>query len=157
MNQHTARIFAVGVTCFLLAGAASAQDSAVNGRHLISQNDPTINSSADISKPYTLKAGHAFNITALSPAANEKMGTDYAIQLGAFAIKNNALRMQRRLIHDGYRAEIYEDYLDGKNLLYLVWVGSYESREQAVGQMTTFKSAYQIDGILMIRSGVKQK
>ena len=77
---------------------------------------------------------------------------DYAIQVGAFAKKSNAFKLQRRLLETGYRVDVYEDHLPGKSLLYLVWIGSNNSIEATYALWQDIKIQYQINGVLRMRS-----
>jgi hypothetical protein len=83
-------------------------------------------------------------------------GTEFAIQVGAFSIKTNAENLQRQFRNDGYRTDIYENLLDGHNLLYLVWIGSFRTRDDAERTLAEIKSKYNIDGILRTRSSWKK-
>lgn len=82
-------------------------------------------------------------------------GEEYAIQIGAFATKRNAERLSRRFTVEGYRTDIYENLPDGRNLIYLVWVGSYRSRDEAMEQIREIKKRYKIEGILTTRAAWK--
>jgi len=83
-------------------------------------------------------------------------GVEYAIQVGAFAIKENAERFQKQFIAEGYITMVYENFLDGKNLLYLVWIGSYPTREAAELQMKEVNLRHKIKTILRTRSKWKK-
>ena len=77
---------------------------------------------------------------------------DYAIQIGAFTKKSNAFKLQKRLLKSGYSVDVYEDNLPGKSLMYLVWVGSNNSIEDAYKLWRDIKDQYQINGVLRMRS-----
>jgi hypothetical protein len=77
---------------------------------------------------------------------------EYAIQVGAFAKKKNAERLQQRIQTDGYRVDVYENLIDGKRLFYLVWVGVYRSEEEAQPDLTVIKSKFDIDGVIRPRT-----
>jgi len=83
-------------------------------------------------------------------------GTEYSIQVGAFAVKGNAEKLYRRVTAGGYKAEILENLLDGKNLLYLVWVGSYASPDLANKDLAGIKSKFKIAGVLRPRTAWKK-
>jgi len=68
----------------------------------------------------------------------------YAIQVGAFSFLDNAERLQRALKQKGFNAVIYENLLDGKNLLHLVWVGRFDVKEDA---WPTIKKIERLTGI----------
>jgi hypothetical protein len=77
---------------------------------------------------------------------------EYALQVGAFVSKINALKIQRKLSDAGYDAKIYENYLSEDNLYYLVWVGSFPSVEQVEFVRRKIKHQYKIYGVLRMRS-----
>jgi len=57
----------------------------------------------------------------------------YAIQVGAFSKRANALNLQTQLSADGYQVEVVKK-AGRRRILYLVWVGNYHSRQEAQGQ-----------------------
>ena len=81
-------------------------------------------------------------------ALTTKVESEFAIQVGAFAVPENAKRYQKVFQAEGYEASVYENFLDGKNLLYLVWVGSFRAREDAVETMRALRAKYKITPIL---------
>jgi hypothetical protein len=81
---------------------------------------------------------------------------DYAVQIGAFTIRENAEKLRQRFITEGYKVDIYENLLDGKTLLYLVWVGSFVTEEEAEQLRSEIKTKYNIDGLIRIRSSWKK-
>ncbi|HUL44237.1 MAG TPA: SPOR domain-containing protein [Bacteroidota bacterium] len=83
-------------------------------------------------------------------------GTEYSIQVGAFAKKTNAEKLCKKIKAGGYKAEVLENLLDGKNLLYLVWVGSYLSPEAADKDLAGIKTKYRIAGVLRPRTAWKK-
>jgi hypothetical protein len=90
------------------------------------------------------------------PTVERRQGTEFAIQVGAFAIRKNAEKLQRQFAAGGYRADVYENLLDGKNLLYLVWIGSYPTMEDAQAHLKEIKTKFNIDGVLRPRSNWKR-
>lgn len=91
-----------------------------------------------------------------NPGNAAKAGSEYAVQVGAFAQKGNALKLQRRLRSDGYRVDVYDNLLDGKNLLYLVWVGSFKTEQEAEKLLPRLKSKHQIHGVVRVRNTWKK-
>ena len=87
---------------------------------------------------------------------HQNIANEYAIQIGAFGVKQNAERMQKKLILGGFKAEIFENLLDGKNLLYLVWIGSYTSAEAAQKDIAEIKEKFNISGVLRPRTAWKK-
>jgi len=72
-----------------------------------------------------------------SNAGNRK----YTIQIGAFQDKNNASRQQELYSQQGYLTKIETKSVDN-TLLYLVWVGEFETEDQAARFGEVFKSLY---------------
>lgn len=81
---------------------------------------------------------------------------EYAIQIGAFAVRQNAEQIQKKLEAGGFKADIFENLLDGKNLLYLVWIGSYSSEEAAQKDLAAIKENFNISGVLRPRTAWKK-
>jgi len=77
---------------------------------------------------------------------------EYSIQVGAFAKKSNALKLKSKLSNDGYHVDVYENYLHGKPLLYLVWVGTFNSVDDALTGCGKIWSNYKISGVLRMRT-----
>ena len=84
------------------------------------------------------------------------MGKEYAIQIGAFAVRQNAEQIQKKVAAGGFKADIFENLLDGKNLLYLVWIGSYSSEEAAQKDLVTIREKFSISGVLRPRPAWKK-
>ena len=77
---------------------------------------------------------------------------EYAIQLGAFSVRENAVKYQQQLKTNGLQADIFENFLDGKNLLFLVWVGSYQTLQDAKQNLGVIRQRYGVKGIIRTRS-----
>jgi hypothetical protein len=91
-------------------------------------------------------------VTARDARAVGVAGSEYAVQVGAFAVPGNARRLQEEFSREGYDVTVHENFLDGKNLLYLVWVGKYATMEEALAVRRAIQSQHHIDGILRTRS-----
>jgi TolA-binding protein len=65
------------------------------------------------------------------PSQPEPTEGDYTIQVGAFGKRSNALNLQTKLKSWGYQVEMIKR-AGRHRTLYLVWVGRYQSREQAL-------------------------
>ncbi|MBD3168678.1 MAG: tetratricopeptide repeat protein [candidate division Zixibacteria bacterium] len=70
------------------------------------------------------------DITEEDTYADELVGANYYIQVGAFSSKNNANRMKNRLEKEGYRAEV-EKQVVNRQRYYKVLVGPYTARIKA--------------------------
>ncbi|MDI6767534.1 MAG: SPOR domain-containing protein [Bacteroidota bacterium] len=84
------------------------------------------------------------------------LGQEFAVQVGAFSIRENAEKLRAKFSADGYQADIYENLLDGKNLLYLVWIGSFKNPEHAHKTLLEIKAKYNIECVIRQRSGWKK-
>lgn len=62
----------------------------------------------------------------------------FTVQVGAFSNRVNALNLQAELVKLGYQAEVVKKE-DSHRVLYLVWVGSYQSREEALREAKTLE------------------
>lgn len=65
----------------------------------------------------------------------------YAIQIGAFQDKENASRQKELYSRQGYLAAIETKHVNN-NLLYLVWLGEFETEEQAARFGEVFKNLH---------------
>jgi len=72
----------------------------------------------------------------------------YAIQVGAFSVFANAEKLAAELKAKGFSAIIYDNLLDGKHLLHLVWVGRFDTREDALPVMQQIEQLTGIRGVL---------
>lgn len=113
-------------------------------------NSPTmIENQLQTTPPAHLQSGQQISAADSSSLNAVK---EYAIQVGAFTKKGNAERLKRRIQTAGYRVDIYENLLDGQRLLYLVWVGVYQSEESAQPDVAVIKSKFKIDGVIRPRT-----
>lgn len=109
----------------------------------------TIGNAALLSSPDAFIPQQA---TISGDSTTHKAVKEYGIQVGAFSKKKNAIRLQQKIQAAGYRVDIYENFIDGKQLLYLVWVGIYLSEEDAQPDLTAIKSNFNIDGVIRPRT-----
>lgn len=72
----------------------------------------------------------------------------YAVQVGAFSLQENADKLVSRLKSKGIDAVIYDNLIDGKRLLYLVWVGRFDSAEDAIREIRRIEDLTGIRGVL---------
>jgi cell division septation protein DedD len=73
------------------------------------------------------------------PAREEDLR--YAVQAGAFTDKKKAQELQKRFKGSGYKTQIHERK-EGARQYYLVWVGSFVSREEAWNCAADLKKNY---------------
>ncbi len=91
---------------------------------------------------------------ALTPARLGS-GTMYVIQVGTFAVRENAYRLKEKLQADGYVVEVRTCCSRQKNPFYVVFAGSFASTHEAFERLQTIKSAYGLDGLLRTRTSGK--
>jgi hypothetical protein len=72
----------------------------------------------------------------------------YAIQVGAFSVFENAEKLVALLKSKGLSAIIYDNLLDGKHLLHLVWVGRFDTPEDAAPELKRIEELTGIRGVL---------
>lgn len=109
--------------------------------------------------PY-IKTNYISNIEEITNKSTtipeRRLSAEYTIQVGAFSKIENAKKLQRQLKNEGYSADIYENLLDGKNLLYLLWIGTYKSVDEAKHSLKNIKSKHKINGLIRARSAWKK-
>ncbi len=74
---------------------------------------------------------------------NRGVAGKYTIQIGAFQDKKNASKQQQLYSKQGYLTTIVTKHVNN-DLLYLVWVGEFETEEQAARFGEVFKNLYGI-------------
>jgi tetratricopeptide (TPR) repeat protein len=67
----------------------------------------------------------------------------YTLQIGAFGKRDNAAKLKETFSQKGYEVEITTKYLSDQ-LLYLVWIGEFETEEQARRFGADLKNRYDI-------------
>ncbi len=82
------------------------------------------------------------------PDTSGRVVAVYAIQVGAFSVFENAEKLAHVLKSKGFSAIIYDNLLDGKHLLHLVWVGRYDREEDAAPVMKKIEELTGIKGVL---------
>ena len=75
------------------------------------------------------------------PFESSSVNGKYTIQIGAFQDQNNALRQKELYARKGYLTSV-ESKTVSNNLLYLVWVGEFETEEQAARFGEVFKNLH---------------
>lgn len=70
--------------------------------------------------------------------------TAYTVQLGAFSDKKNAEQMKVSLQNKGYKNIEIKIRTEKEKTLYLVWMGSYPSKEEAARSAASLKIPYTI-------------
>jgi hypothetical protein len=111
---------------------------------------------SDYPKSAYLTTNYLHNVRFSEAPQKEHGGNEYAVQIGAFSLKENAEKLYERFRNEGYKIDIYENLLDGKNLLYLVWIGSYTTLEDAQKIQSELKTKFNYDSVIRPRSSWKK-
>lgn len=69
-------------------------------------------------------------------------GKLYSVRVGAFAVRDNALRVHRKLLAQGYSGAIISVIDHGGQILHVVQAGSFKSRDQAERIMEALKDSF---------------
>jgi tetratricopeptide (TPR) repeat protein len=77
------------------------------------------------------------------PIENFEGNGKYTIQIGAYQDKNNALKQKDLYSQQGYLASVETKYVNN-SLLYLVWIGDFETEDQAARFGEVFKNLHGI-------------
>jgi len=117
-----------------------------DGGSLIAKNEINPDRPFDNSGVISIEPGKSPSVSAV------RFYAEYTVQVGAFSHKQNALKMYKIFKTAGFNVDIYQNYLDGKPLLYLVWVGSYKSFDDVNSAQNVIKIAYNIEGVIRERS-----
>ena len=72
----------------------------------------------------------------------------WAIQVGAFADSANAARLCASLRSKGLDPVVYDNLIDGRHLLHLVWVGRFDTPQQAIPEIARIEELTGIRGVL---------
>jgi cell division septation protein DedD len=77
-------------------------------------------------------------------------GGDYAIQVGAFSLPENASRLKSFFEELGYPVEIQNKVRDGRSF-YLVWVGQFRTADEARRFAAEVRSKHKMESIVVSR------
>lgn len=88
--------------------------------------------------------------TEKSAVANRQVSGGYTLQVGAFASKPNAERLQHAVAAMGYRVEVVTRVRTGKTM-YHVWVGNYPTEAEARAAAAELREKHSMDAMLVAR------
>ncbi len=88
--------------------------------------------------------------TLLASAADTAVAAPYTLQVGAFSTVSNAQKQKDYFEDLGYNVEVTNKIRGGRSL-YLVWVGSFKTAEDARLFGREVKSKYKIESIIVER------
>lgn len=83
-----------------------------------------------------------------SPGANGELSAGFAVQVGSFASRNNAVRLLGQLESEEFEAFIHED-LNGRRTIWRVRVGLAETREQATALLSEIADRTALEGLVV--------
>jgi tetratricopeptide (TPR) repeat protein len=84
------------------------------------------------------------------PGTVEKFSTLFTLQVGAFSTLENAEELQSRFRKEGYVSNIFTMVRDGKKL-HRVWVGEFQTQDEARRFSTEIKRKFNLDAIVVSR------
>lgn len=90
---------------------------------------------------------------AAAPAPVQKT-VNYRIQVGAFSVRDNALRKQEFYEKEGYEVQI-EERESTYGSLYLIRVGAYEKYDEARDALTRLKEKYPDEEGIVVKTSIK--
>lgn len=85
-----------------------------------------------------------------SPGKIEKFSTLFTIQVGTFSILQNAEELKTKFEKEGYPSNIFTVVQNGRKL-HKVWVGEFQSHEEAKRFTTEIKKKFSLDCIVVSR------
>lgn len=86
------------------------------------------------------------NKSSLDTVAQVTPSIIYTLQVGAFSTLENAKKQEKFFVDLGYKVEVTNKIRAGKSL-YLVWVGNFNSAEEASKVKDEIKQKYKIESI----------
>jgi cell division septation protein DedD len=87
----------------------------------------------------------------LQPKGNvEKFSSTFTIQVGAFSTMSNAEELKKRFEKEGYASNIFTITRDGKKL-HKVWVGEFQTQDDARRFIGEVKTKFGLDAIVVSR------
>ncbi len=137
---------AVGTLIFLSAlilQPSFAQDHMKEGQIV------AVSATTTVSPSYAEMLDKAFD--------SSKFSVEYAVQVGAFTHQKYADKLKRKLAKAGYKVDVYDNYIDGKTLMHLVWVGTFRSESEAQATRLAISEQFKIDGVMRARTASSQR
>ncbi len=130
----------------LMLHPAFAQDHNLQGHVLAAKSTApsSVPPAAPVVSPTSEIWGEGFD--------SARFSVDYAIQVGAFAHRAYAVKLKQKLAKAGYKVDVYDNFIDGKKLLHLVWVGTYSSESEAQAERAAISQQFKIDGVIRART-----
>ena len=79
-----------------------------------------------------------------------KYATNFTVQVGAFSTLQNASELKAKFEKEGFQSNIFTIVSNGKKL-YKVWVGEYQTYEEARRFTAEIKSKFNLTSIVVSR------
>ena len=80
----------------------------------------------------------------------------YVVQVGTFAVKENAVRLERKLLNEHYVVKVWQYVSRGKNLYYVVTVGEYVSVDEARQKLNSINLAYNVEALVLAQGRTRE-
>jgi cell division protein FtsN len=88
-------------------------------------------------------------MTAVEPV--HPMERKYVVQVGTFAVKENAFRLESRLRSEQYVVKVWEYDSKQMNHFYVVTVGEYATAEDAHDRLGSIEREYNLQGMVLMQ------
>jgi cell division septation protein DedD len=81
------------------------------------------------------------------PAGHDQLR--YVVQVGTFAVKENAFRLENKLRDEDYVVKVWQYVSRTKRLYYVVTVGDYASVTDAQQKLRSINLAHNVEGLVL--------
>lgn len=75
----------------------------------------------------------------------------YVVQVGTFAVKENAFRLESKLKNEQYVVKVWEYDSKQMNHFYVVTVGEYVTAEEAHERLGSINRTYNLEGMVLMQ------
>lgn len=89
------------------------------------------------------------DMTAVEPLHSAER--KYVVQVGTFAVKENAFRLEGRLKREQYVVKVWEYDSKQMNHFYVVTVGEYATAEEAHDRLGSINREYNLEGMVLMQ------
>jgi hypothetical protein len=86
---------------------------------------------------------------AMTDASVGHNGLTYAVQVGTFAVKENAFRLEHKLRDEDYVVKVWQYVSKAKRLYYVVTVGDYATVAEAQQKLSSINLAHNVEGLVL--------
>ncbi|HJW31557.1 MAG TPA: SPOR domain-containing protein [Saprospiraceae bacterium] len=75
----------------------------------------------------------------------------YVVQVGTFAVKENAFRLEQKLRNEEYVVRVWQYVSRAKRLYYVVTVGEYATVAEAQQKLGSINVAHNVEGLVLVQ------